>query len=116
MTAANPYENLKIDSLEDVEPVDAQSSWVITSCDNERITIYTSVLDNGSWVYGYQVNWARNRRSEQKPTASLGLFKSQREAKLYAIGFFKLYLDYFINETKEALRHAEASLLQASLF
>lgn len=116
MNIKNPYEYLKIDCLEDVDTVEAQSTWIITDCDDERITIYTSVLEDGSWVYGYTVNWSRNRISTKKPTASLGRFKSQREAKLYAIGFFKLYLDYFIDDTKESLRRAEASLLQASLF
>ena len=116
MNTKNPYEYLKVDCLADVEPVEPQSTWIITDSDNERITIYTSQLDSGYWVYGYMVNWARNRISTQTPTASLGLFNSQREAKLYAVGFFKLYLDYFLDETKESIRLAETSLLQASLF
>ena len=116
MNTKNPYEYLKVDCLEDVKPVEAQYPWTITNCDDERVTIYTSSLEDGSWVYGYMVCWARKRVSIQEPTASLGIFRTQREAKLYAIGFFKLYFDYFIDESKEAIRIAEASLLQASLF
>lgn len=116
MNTKNPYEYLKIDCLADVEPVDYQSKWIITDSDNEQIIIYTSQLDSGYWVYGYMVNWARNRISVQKPSAALGQFNSQREAKLYAVGFFKLYLDYFLAETKDSIILAESSLLQGSLF
>ena len=52
----------------------------------------------------------------RQPIAALGRFRSQREAKLYAIGFMLLYLDYFLEETRADIRNGEASLLQAELF
>ena len=116
MNAKNRYEYLKIDCLEDVEPVEAQSSWRVTKGRDETVTIFSSLLSDGSWVYGYLVNWANGRISVCKPTAALGKFRSQREAKLYAIGFMLLYLDYFLEETRADLRYGEASLLQAELF
>ncbi len=116
MNAKNRYEYLKIDCLEDVEPVEAQSTWCVTEERDETITIFSSPLPDGSWVYGYLVHWANGRTSVQKPSAALGKFKTQREAKLYAIGFMLLYLDFFREETRTDLRHCEASLLQAELF
>lgn len=116
MSTRNRYEYLKIDCLEDVEPVEAQSTWSVTESNDETISIFTSPLADGSWVYGYMVRWANGRTSARKPTAELGRFHSQREAQLYAIGFMLLYLDYFLECTRSDLRHAEASLMQATLF
>lgn len=116
MKNVNPYANLRLDCLRDAMPVEAQHSWLITSCPDERITLYTAMTDEGLWLYGYEVWWARQRLSTQKPSAALGMFRSQREAQLYAIGFLGVYLDYFIEETRNAIRDAEAKLQQASLF
>lgn len=116
MNAKNPYEYLKIDCFADVEPVEAHSTWCVTESRDETVTILSSPLPDGSWVYGYLVNWANGRTSVQRPTASLGRFLTQREAKLYAIGFMLLYVDYFREETRAALRRGEASLIQAELF
>ncbi|HBN63015.1 MULTISPECIES: hypothetical protein [Duncaniella] len=116
MSTKNRYEYLKIDFLEDVSPVEAQSTWRVTKARRESVTIFSSLLPDGSWVYGYAVNWANGRTSVQQPTAALGRFRSQRDAKLYAIGFMLLYLDYFIEDTRIDLRSGEASLLQAELF
>lgn len=116
MNTKNRYEYLKIDCLEDVEPVETQSTWCVTEGRDEIIKISTSPLPDGYWVYGYLVHWANGRTSVRQPTAALGRFRSQREAKLYAIGFMFLYLDYFLIETRARLHNAEASLLQAELF
>ncbi len=116
MTTKNPYEYLKIDCLEDVDPVEAQSTWCVTEGRNETVTIFSSPLPDGYWVYGYFVHWANGRTSVRQPTAALGRFLSQREAKLYAIGFMTLYMEYFLEDTQAAIRRAEASLMQAELF
>lgn len=116
MNTKNRYEYLKVDSLSDMEPVEAQSTWSVTEGRDENVTIFSSLLSNGLWVYGYMVHWANGRTSVRKPTAELGLFRTQREAKLYAIGFMTLYLEYFLEDTQAAIRRAEATLMQAELF
>lgn len=116
MKPRNPYEYLKTDCLVDVDPVEAQSTWCVTSGRAESVIIYSSPLPDGSWVYGYLVQWANGRASSQQPTASLGRFRTQREAKLYAIGFMLLFQPYFREETRADLHRAEASLIQPELF
>lgn len=116
MKPKNRYEYLRIDCLADVAPVETQATWRVTEGRDESVTIFSSPLVDGSWAYGYLVRWANGRTSVQQPTASLGRFRSQREANLYAIGFMLLYLDYFREETRAALRRGEASLIQAKLF
>lgn len=112
----NKYEYLKIDCLEDVYPVDATSSWTITDSRKEMITITNAVLTDGSWVYGYRVSWARGGCSSAAPSAVRGKFRSQRDARLHAIGFMMIYLSHFLPDTQESLRAAEKQLLQVNLF
>lgn len=112
----NPYEYLKADCLADVLPVEAQASWTITESREETITIHTALLPDGMWVYGYNVYWRNGRNSHIGTSAEHGRFKSQREAQLYAVGFMRLYLQYFTEETRAAIVKAENSLLQGELF
>lgn len=116
MKAKNPYDNLKTDCLEDVEPVKASASWTVTDSKEETIIITTAVLPDGFWVYGYNVYWAKNGTSSVLPTAEHGKFRSQREAKLHAIGFMKMYLPFFLQNTRDAICSAETTLLQGNLF
>lgn len=116
MSNKNPYEYLKIDCLADVEPVDAQSTWSVTDSREEQVMITTSLLPDGSWVYGYTVYWKNGRISTCRTTAQNGKFRTQREAQLYTIGFMLMFLEYFTEDTRTALRRGENSLLQASLF
>ena len=121
MKRSNPYESLRIDCLCDAEPVEAQSLCEI-GCPDELISISTAVMPDGRWVYGYTVNWhirdgqAKQQVSHSAPTPSLGLFASQREARLYAVGFMLSYVEYFLPETVDALRREEGHLRQMQLF
>lgn len=56
MNTKNRYEYLKTDCIEDVEPVEAQSTWCVTSGRYKTVEIYSSLLPDGSWVYGYLVH------------------------------------------------------------
>lgn len=116
METRNPYDYLRIDCLEDVEPVEATASWTITDSSAETIIITNALLPDGTWVYGYTVYWHKGGTSTKRPTAQLGKFRTQREARLYAVGFMMLYLPYFTQETRDALHMAEASLIQGQLF
>ncbi len=116
MKSQNQYDCLKIDCLEDVEPVEATAFWNVTDSRKETITITSALLPDGFWVYGYIVYWNKGGTSSKRPTAENGKFRTQREAKLHAIGFMKMYLSYFIQDTRDALRIAETNLLQGQLF
>lgn len=116
MEQQNQYDHLKIDCLEDVAPVEATAFWTVTDSRSETIIITNALLPDGRWVYGYIVHWAKGGTSSKMPTAELGKFRTQRDAKLHAIGFMKLYLSYFIQDTRDAIRVAEKDLLQGHLF
>jgi len=112
----NPYDYLRIDCLADCEPIDAMATFTLPEGRKEIISITTAIMPDGYFVYGYVVHWAKGFTSAVKPSAERGLFNTQREAKLHAVGFMKIYLSYFLPETQEALNIAEADLLQAQLF
>lgn len=116
MSTKNPYESLKIDCLADVEPVEAESCWTVTDDNTESVKILTSLLPDGAWVYGYSVYWANGSSSIRQPTAANGRFRSQRDAQLYALGFMLAFARYFTDNSRAALRSAEASLSQTELF
>lgn len=117
LSLKNKYEYLRIDDCaEGDDPVEATSSWTLTDSRLETVTITNALLPDGSWVYGYAVYWARGGSSARDPTAELGRFRSQREAKLHAVGFMLVYLEYFLPETRDALLRAESSLIQGQLF
>ena len=116
MVTPNKYDYLKTVCLDDVEPVEATSLWTITDSRSERITITNALLPDGAWVYGYDVYWASGHFSIKKPTAELGKFRTQREAKLHAIGFMLIYLSHFLPETQAAIHAAERRTIQADLF
>lgn len=116
MKQQNQYDYLKIDCLEDTQPVDATASWHVTDSKQETIIITGALLPDGYWVYGYTVYWAKGGSSSTRPSAAFGKFRTLRESRLHAIGFMNIYLPYFIQDTRDALRIAETSLLQGQLF
>lgn len=99
---------------DDPAPVDAQATWDI--CPGpELVRISTAMLPDGTWVYGYYVYWLNGRTSVHLPDPNLGLFASQRDAQLYAVGFMLMYESFFSPATVEDLRIAEARLCQTEL-
>lgn len=117
MKSANPYAYLKTPCLEPVELILPSSSWKVSISRDETITIFTAPAVCGSWwAYGYLVQWQNGRVSAHTVSSELGLFRSEREAKLYAIGFMLIYAEYFTEENRTSLRFAENSLIQATLF
>lgn len=116
LSLKNKYEYLKTDCLDDAEPLEPSESWTVTASRSERITITLARHSGGAWVYGYDVYRARGGVSTRKPSAEMGLFRSSRDAKLHAIGFMLVYLEYFQPETQMSIRAAEKSLIQLQLF
>lgn len=118
MKNKNPYEYLKQEFLGEVSPVeqpDAKACTIIGS-DGESITLLTGQLRSGEYVYGYDVRWANGRRSSLPVEPHDGVFRSEREALLYIVGFMLSFAEYFNEGTRNSLRDKEKQLLQIPLF
>ena len=112
----NKYDYLRLDRVDESSPVEATASWTLTNDRHETVTITTAVLPDGAWVYGYNVLWARGGNSFRHPSADSGVFRTQREAYLHAIGFMRVYSKYFLPATQNALVAAELKIIQPELF
>lgn len=114
MAYKNPYEHLKTPYLDDAPDIVPTSQITVSSHPAETIIIYTALHDD-CWSYGYQVYWACGQVSTRQPSKSLGLFRSESDARLHCIGFMKAYQSHFRPETFENLRSAESRFLTPSL-
>lgn len=112
----NPYDYLNLKEVYIDAPIKEVYSFKVTDSRVETVIIYSAVHPSGLWIYGYLVCWANGRCSSMDPSVENGSFRSQNDAILYAIGFMKLYLEYFTAETQAALIAAESRFSQATLF
>ena len=113
---ANKYDHLKIDKLVESPVFSEQFNIEVTDSRDETIQIITAPLQSGEWVYGYNVWWKNGRHSNAKPSPDTWLFRTEREARLHAIGFFLLYLPFFTQDSRQSLLRAEIIYSQGSLF
>ena len=113
---SNPYDSLMVDRLNGYKPVEATASCTVSTGRDELVVITTALLPDGFWCYGYYVVWLNTRSSLEHPSPDRGRFRSQRDAQLHCIGFFKHYLEFFTPENQLAILDFEKSLAQKSLF
>ena len=112
----NQYEALKIPAAYGRHIEVEQTHLSVTSAKDESIVIYASRFDNGLWAMGYSVIWADGRTSAKTPDPIDGVFRSDRDAFLYGVGFMIQYLEYFTPKTRDSLREALGRLIQTNLF
>lgn len=112
----NPYEYLRLKDVEYSMPdTDHEHCLIITSSKVETAVIITAPLGE-YWIGGFRFYWHHGARSYKKPDPANGIFRSEREARLYYIGYLSLFLDYYIEDTKEAIREAIHKYSQQTLF
>lgn len=116
MKTGNRYDSLKCDILMDCAAVPATDTWTLTDNAGETVTVCCGMTSSGHYVYGYIVYWANGRTSSAQPSSDMGVFRTLRDARLHAIGFFNIYLEYFLPSTQADIKAAEATLLQSKLF
>ena len=113
---AQPYEYLRHEEYPDAVPVNSYSTEYISADSEESISILTAEAIPGKWVGGYSVIWRNGRRSVLPPSLSNGWFSSEREAKLFYLGFMAGYLSYFTPASRHAINDAIARYSQSVLF
>lgn len=85
--------------------------------DPETIDILSSLIpDSGQFAVGFIVYWADGRSSQRKPDPAFGVFESEREARLWAVGYMLAYAKHFTRSTQSDLKKAEYELAQQVLF
>lgn len=112
----NMYDYLRHEEYPDAEPVRDFSSDTISSDNEESISILTAEACPGKWVGGYSVCWKNGRHSFLAPSLSNGWFSSERETRLFYLGFMSGFSSYFTESNRKAINNAITRYSQASLF
>lgn len=110
------FDYLRHEEYPDADPVTAYSSETISSCRDEMISIRFAEAEPGKWVGGYAVYWKNGRQSFKTPSLSDGWFSTARETKLFYLGFFLCYLEYFTHDNQCAITEAINKYSQSTLF
>jgi hypothetical protein len=113
----NQFQSLRVEYYPDEDkPVYNQNVERITTERKEVICILFAEAEPGKWVHGYTVYWANGRISTLSPSLCNGYFRSKNDAKLFTLGFFLEYKEYFQPETVESIRNKIKELSQIRLF
>lgn len=115
----NPFEHLKIEApameIVDPWPEIGQHSITITTNKEETATILTKQVGQ-FWCGGFTFYWHHNNVSYKMPDPANGIFRTEREAQLYYIAYLSLFMDYYLDDTKEAINNALNEYSQQNLF
>jgi hypothetical protein len=112
----NPFNSLLIEQYSDADDLTTYQVNRITSDNNETIEILFDEFEQGKFAAGYRVYWANGRISYRLPNPGNGYFASERDAKLFTLGFMSCYLNWFLPETAEAIKNEIRNLSTNSLF
>lgn len=113
----NPYEYLKVQGVTGIvaSPYDEQYRLNITDNNQETATIITRRTGE-YWYGGFQFYWHHGNLSYKRPDPANGLFRTERETRLYYIAYLSLFLDYYLEDTKSSIKSALLKFSQQTLF
>lgn len=112
----NPYEYLKMQGVSiSVSEDDVKHNLNVTENNKETAIIITR-KSGEYWYGGFIFYWHHGGVSSKQPKPENGVFKTEREARLYYLGYLSLFLDYYIEDTKIAITAALHKFQQTTLF
>ncbi len=112
--AENKYESLKLRIIDDAPELRPEHETHLSKHPAESVSIFTSSSAD-CWAWGYIVYWANGHSSHRLPSFCIGVFRTERDAILYGIGFMLSYAEYFKPETVENIKAAERRYTSTSL-
>lgn len=111
---AHPYSSLNLGAVDDARDILPENEITISSHPSDTIRIFTAHY-GAEFVYGYQFVWQDGRSSFRNPSPTIGRFRTETDAVLHCIGFFKHYRDYFHPDTFANILEAERKYLKPVL-
>lgn len=113
--STNPYDYLRSSYKGEANEVPDPSRLRISG-EHETIDILSSQIEPGVFVSGFIVYWADGRISQKIPSTAYGVFPSERESRLWVIGYMLTYKQHFTDDVVSQLRQQERILAQQVLF
>lgn len=110
------FEHLRVLEFEEGE---RRHEFVQTNifCDYPcSIAIFTAEIKPGKWAWGYNVFTKDCKNLYLNPSLEYGHCRSERDAKLYVLGFLLANGSIFTQDAREAIGSAIRNLQQLSLF
>lgn len=111
---AHPYSSLNLGAVDDAREILPENEITVSRHPADTIRIFTARY-GAEFVYGYQFCWSDGRTSYRNPSPTIGRFRTENDARLHCIGFFKHYRDYFHPDTLRNIEAAERQLLKPVL-
>jgi hypothetical protein len=112
----NQYRNLLVEDYCDAADLVDYKVSHITNDSREIIEVLYAEYEPGKYAAGYRVYWANKRISFRLPNPSNGYFRSERDAKLYILGFMMVYSAWFLPETVTDIKDNITKLSINTLF
>lgn len=112
----NPYENYRVREFENSGEIRNYSNHVVVDDRRERVELLIAQVSSDKYALGYDIYFADGRRASRLPSLEYGYFASERNAKLYFLGYIKQYSMRFLPSTIEAADELIRKIIQPPLF
>lgn len=112
----NPYENYRVREFENSGEIRNYSSHVVVDDRRERVEFLIAQVSSDKYALGYDIYFADGRRASRLPSLEYGYFTSERNAKLYFLGYIKQHSARFLPSTIEAADELIRKIIQPPLF
>lgn len=112
--STNPYDYLRSTYKGEIHEAYVHERLRISG--RETIDVLSSQIEPGVFVAGFIVYWSDDRVSQRIPSTAYGVFPSEREARLWVIGYMLSFEQHFSGDTVSQLRQQENVLAQQVLF
>lgn len=112
----NPYENYRIRVFENSGELRNYKKDVVVDNRRERVVLLIGQVAPDKFAIGYDIYFADGRRASRLPSLEYGYFASERDAKLYFLGYIKQYSMRFLPSTIEAADELIRKIIQPPLF
>ncbi len=112
----NPYEYLKLLGVSISASEDDVQHNLSVSENNKETAIILTRKSGEYWYGGFIFYWYHGAVSNKPPTPENGVFKTERAARLYYLGYLSLFMNYYIEDTKNAITAALHKYQQSTLF
>ena len=112
----NPYEKYRVREFENWGESRNYSSHAVVDDRRERVELLIAQVTNNKFAIGYDIYFADGRRASRLPSLEYGYFVSERDAKLYFLGYIKQYSARFLPSTIEAADDLIRKITQLELF
>lgn len=115
-TVKNRYEHLRMQGFEDENPHNDYQVHSVFRSNVEIIDAYIAKITPELVVLGYGIWFKNGRNAIRKPSAENGIFRDEKDALLWFLGYIVAKKEYFSQDVLFDVKNQITELAQGSLF